>query len=156
VVDTGDLRTTLEAYGTGLEAELSLLRQLHRLALQARPVGRFDYDLLVRISDERRRLMTSLLTIEDQIRPLRETIAAHLADAARLPGFGDVSALHKVASHLVTLILGTDEETVRALREADVARRAAAQILEQAEATLAAYRRVVAPPSRPALVSRCG
>lgn len=63
---TDDLNAALGAYGAGLEAELSLLRQLHRLALQEQQDGPFDYDLLSRISDERRRLMTGLLTLEDQ------------------------------------------------------------------------------------------
>ncbi len=150
---TDDLNAALGAYGAGLEAELSLLRQLHRLALQEQQDGPFDYDLLSRISDERRRLMTGLLTLEDQIRPLREILAANREEAARLSGFAEVSALHKVASHLVTMILGADEQTVRALRDANLARRAAAQVLEQGEATLAAYRRVVTPSSSPTLVS---
>lgn len=51
------------------------------------------------------------------------------------------------------MILGADEQTVRALRDANLARRAAAQVLEQGEATLAAYRRVVTPSSSPTLVS---
>ena len=149
---------TIGGYATGLEAEFSLLRQLHHLAGQQQDAtAQSDHLLLARIADERQQLMTSLLSIDDQIRPLREILAEHRAQAARLPGFADVSALHRVAGDLVTSILGADRETVDALQNANLARRVAAQALEPGENTLAAYRRVIAPPqSAPALVDRRG
>ena len=153
-----DLSATIAGYGAGLEAEISLLRQLHRLAVQQQDASaQSDCDVHARIAEERRRLMTSLLTIDDQIRPLRELLGAQRVRAAGLSGFAEVVALHRVASALVTSILGADRETLDALQSANLARRVAAQALESGESTMAAYRRVIAPPqSAPALVDRRG
>jgi hypothetical protein len=45
----------------------------------------------------------------------------------------------------VGIILKTDESSMQALSNAELASRAAATSLEQGEATLAAYRRVLTP-----------
>jgi hypothetical protein len=65
--------------------------------------------------------------------------------------------MHREAAALANAILAADRHSVEALHEAEHARRAAAQALEQGESTLAAYRRVVSPPlSSPALVNKRG
>jgi hypothetical protein len=54
-------------------------------------------------------------------------------------------------------VLTVDEGSLEALKEAELARRVAAQALEQGESTLAAYRRVVTPTLKSAtLVNRRG
>jgi hypothetical protein len=153
-----DLEGALSSYGAGLEAELSLLRQLESLASHEQDASRSeDFDLVTRISDERARLMSGLLIVENQIQPLRPLLAAHRQQAETLSGFADVVALHRVAGRLVATILAADEETVKTLHDASSARKAALQTLENGGQTLSAYRRVIAPPvSNAALVDRHG
>lgn len=153
-----DLRAWLAIYGPGLEAEVSLLHQLERLALaqhdatQAREAARLSL-----IAQERDRIMAALVKIEHELRPAREALAAHRDLASTLEGFSDVVTLHRVAQDLVSTIVHRDQDTVKALQEAEVARRLAAQTVGTAGSTLAAYRRVVAPPiSGAGLVNRRG
>lgn len=150
--------SAIAAYGAGLEAELALLRQLQRLAaLQHEALAGSKLDLLPPIGDERERLMASLVEVEHQIKPLRQALAAARDQASATPGFDDIVALHRAAGQLVSTILSADQETTQALRDAEVARRFAAQAIEQGETTLAAYRRVIAPPlAGAALVDRHG
>ena len=57
----------------------------------------------------------------------------------------------------LTIATVVDRDSVEALKEAEQARRVAAQSIEQGESTLAAYRRVVSPGLTPAtLVNRRG
>ena len=56
-----------------------------------------------------------------------------------------VVTLRQQAAALVARILATDEESIQALADAELARRAAVASLEQGETTLAAYRRVLSP-----------
>jgi hypothetical protein len=153
-----ELEGTIASYVAGLEAELSLLRQLESLACQEQHASHSDdLDLVARISDERTRLMSGLLIVENEIRPLRPILADHRHQAGTLTGFAEVTALHLFASRLVNTILSADEETLRILHEASSARKAALQTLENGGQTLSAYRRVIAPPvSSAALFDRHG
>ena len=73
------------------------------------------------------------------------------------PRFKDLVARHKNAAERVSAILSWDHDSLDALKEAERARSFAARTLEQGESTLAAYRRVVAPPvSGATLVNRKG
>ena len=155
---TTDLRQWLAIYGPGLEAEVALLHQLKRLALSQREaMEAHDAQQLSLIAQERDRVMAALVKVEHELRPAREALAAHRDEAAVLDGFSDVVALHRVASDLVSTIVHSDQDTVRALQDAEVARRLAAQTVGAAGSTLAAYRRVVAPPLMGAgLVDRRG
>ena len=145
---TPDLQRALTDYGAGLEAELSLLRQLHRLAARQKELSaRQDLTSVAGVSEERQRLMNALLSTEAEIRPLRELLAANRTQAARFPGFAEIAARHRLAADLVTTILGSDQATLSALEEAVTVRRVAAQIIESGEDTLAAYRRVLMPAS---------
>ena len=63
-----------------------------------------------------------------------------------MPAFEEVAALHRVAGDLVARILASDSRSLQALKDAEHARRFAADAMEKGESTLAAYRRVVAPP----------
>jgi hypothetical protein len=142
-----ELEAAIASYGAGLEAELSLLRQLDALATRERQASLADdLELVSRISDERTRLMAGLLIVENEIKPLRPLLTQHRQAAEQLPGFDDVVALHRVAGRLVTAILSADQESLRILHEASAARRAALATLEHGGQTLSAYRRVIAPP----------
>ena len=153
-----DLRQRLAIYGPGLEAEVALLHQLKRLALTQRDAtNTHDIDQLAFVAQDRDRIMAALVTIEYELRPVREALAAQRETASALPEFADVVALHRTAANLVATIVHSDQDTVRSLQNAEVSRRLAAQTLGAAGSTLAAYRRVVAPPVTGAgLVDRQG
>ena len=154
---TDELAAALSGYGAGLEAELSLLRHLQRLASrQSDATIADDLRLLAEIGDERDGVMASLVEVEHQIKPLRDALATGLDRVAALPGFADVVELHRTAGRLVSSIMSADEGTIKALREAEGRRRLAAQTVEKGASTLAAYRRVVAPHTRSAIVDAEG
>jgi hypothetical protein len=141
------LRQHLALYGPGLEAEVALLHQLQRLALAQRDAldGQAT-DLLSRITQERDRIMAALVTIEENLRTTRQELAANREAVAGMDGFAEIAQLHRTAADLVATIVHSDQDTQQALQEAEVARRFAADTLNVAGSTLAAYRRVVAPP----------
>lgn len=153
-----DLRHQLATYGPGLEAEVALLRQLTSLAAAQRDaLEANDTGLLERITRERDCGMVALVTIEHTLRPIRHELAAHRDIVSGLEGFADIAALHRVAAELVANIAHADDTTLAALRAAELARRFAAETLAVAGSTIAAYRRVVAPPVTGAgLVDRHG
>lgn len=134
---------TVAAYSAGLDAEIELL---HQLAALSNTSTATDVASLDRFSEERTRLLSALVTLEHQIKPLRQQLTAARELAARLPGFERVVARHQEAGGLVSSIIAADHRTLGALRDAEAARRFAAQAIEAGETTLAAYRRVVAPP----------
>lgn len=141
------LPDAIAAYAAGLEAEIAILRQVGALSARQREAGAAnDIDGLALIGDQRDRLMASLVAVEHDIRPIRERLALDRDRASTLPGFEAVVALHRDAGRLVADILASDERTVGALRDAESARRFAAQTIELGEKTLSAYRRVVARP----------
>ncbi len=153
-----DLPGSILTYRAGLEAELGLLRVLQRLAGQlhdATLAQRFEE--MTRIGGERERVMASLVALEAELKPVRIVLSARRAEASSAPGFEDVMTLHRKAAALVSGILSSDQETVDALREAELARRVAAQAIDTGESTLAAYRRVITPQlASAALVDRHG
>jgi hypothetical protein len=157
-VNRRELAEPLLAYAAGLEAELALLRHIQRLSAEQQEATRnHDSDRLQQIADERVRLMTGLVKIEHEIRAARHLLAEHQDVASGLPGFAEVVDLHQKAALLVGRIISSDQETMAALREAEVARREATQALEAGETTLNAYRRVINPSlSVPSLVDRRG
>jgi hypothetical protein len=140
-----ELGHALQEYRAGLEAELALLHQLERVSTAGVDPRQSDDLTSTARADERERLMASLVSLEHQLRPLREALAPHRDSLRALPLFGPVAALHHEAGDLVARILAADSRSLEALRAAELARRSAATSVERGEATLAAYRRVVAP-----------
>ncbi len=153
-----DLRQWLAIYGPGLDAEVSLLHQLKRLSLaQHEATALTDAKQIAAVALERDRIMAALVKIEHELRPAREAIANNREVAAGIAGFADIAVLHRTAADLVAEIVHSDQGTIRALQDAEVARRLAAQTVGTGGSTLAAYRRVVAPPLMGAgLVDRRG
>jgi hypothetical protein len=100
--------------------------------------------------------MSGLMAIEQEIRPIREQLSRARTQARRLPGFAHVASLHETTARIVKDILDTDRDSIRALEQIVASRRMAAQALEQAESTLAAYSRVTTPPPAATLVNRRG
>ena len=151
------LGALIDQYRAGLEAEIPILRRLHRIAgTQRESTSVHDLDGLHLAADERDRLMAALVNVEGPLRQIRKALSEARAQARLLPGYEDALALHAEAVALVSQILKTDEESVEALAKAELARRDAARAMEQGETTLAAYRRVMTAPAGATLVDRRG
>jgi hypothetical protein len=153
-----ELTALVAQYGAGLEAEIALLKRLESLSRRGHQLTHADeLAALNEVSDARDTVMASIVTIESQMRGLRLTLLAYRERLSGTPGFQRLAALHREAASLATTIVGTDHDSLAALREAEVARRFALEAIEKSEHTLAAYRRVIAPPlSNASLVDRKG
>jgi hypothetical protein len=158
VTDRPDLLPLMDQYRAGLEAEMTLLRKLEAVAERQHAASKQgDLQALGLVSDERDRLMASLVRIEHELKPVRFTLLDAREALEALPEFQSLVVLHRQAADLVTKIVGHDRDSLSSLHEAELARRFAARALEQGENTLAAYRRVVAPElAGAALVNRKG
>lgn len=153
-----EVEQLLAQYRSGIEAELLLLRQLAALAeRQKASTDARDYERLSAESDERDRVTRSLVTLEDGLTDVRHRLAAVKAQAVTLPAYDVVVELRRQAADLVSTVLSVDQESLKSLADAEMARRAALASLEKGETTLAAYRKVLTPPvEHAALVDRRG
>ena len=153
-----DLHETLAEYRAGLDAELALLRQLDALSVHNRTaVEDEDLAALRQVHDGRDRVMAALVAIEHDLAPLRAILAEHRSLLQMTQEFKQVAALHRTAADMVNRIIASDRESMAALEEAELARRAAASAMERGETTLQAYRRVIAPAaSNASLVNKRG
>jgi hypothetical protein len=132
-------------YRAGLEAEIALLRHLATLAAREREVTESTrLDALEDITDARDQVMAALVSLEAGLRPIRHALRDP-GELVHLQEFRELAALHEEAAELAEQILRSDEISLTALREAELARRFATDSLERGESTLAAYRRVVMP-----------
>jgi hypothetical protein len=148
----------VEQYRAGLDAELMLLHRLQALAVEQRRVSQTgSVSDIHRTVDARDRVLATLVTVEHELKTIRQLLHAGREYLGELPGFQEIVERHKEAAELVAGIMDVDRDSIEALKEAEQARRIAAQSLEQGETTLAAYRRVVSPGLTPAtLVNRRG
>ena len=142
-----ELIRLVEQYRAGIDAELQLLRQLTEIAHRQRSeTTTRNLAGLGDAADERDAIMRSLVMIEEGLRGVRQILTEHRDVTSALPGYPEVAARHREAAHLVNDILAVDQQSLSALADAELARRSAMASLERGEATLAAYRRVLAPP----------
>jgi hypothetical protein len=133
-------------YRAGLEAEMTLLHRLEAIAAEQRAASeQGDMDTLSAVSDQRDRMMSGLVRIEAELKPVRKVLHEHRRELESLPEFRQVKALHATAAALIDRVVNEDRVSLDALKQAERARRFAARSIEQGESTLAAYRRVVAP-----------
>ena len=153
-----DLPQLVAHYRAGLEAEMTLLHRLEALAVQQRETSeQGDLEALAAVSDQRDRVMAGLVRIEHELKPVRTSLLEFRRVLDEIVEFQDVATLHQTAAALIERIVSQDRGSLEALKQAEQARRFAAQALEQGESTLAAYRRVVSPPlSGAGLVNRKG
>jgi septal ring factor EnvC (AmiA/AmiB activator) len=151
-----ELTPLLTQYRAALDAQIALLHQLRALAARGFEAARLSDDLN-EVTDERDRVMTALVTLESEILPVRRTLASARGQLVQLKEFREVVELHREAADLVEEVVRTDDRSRQALRDAELARRAAAEEVERSGSTLAAYRRVVMPSVTSAtLVNRRG
>jgi hypothetical protein len=157
-VNDGELASTLAQYRAGLEAEIALLRQLHAIAGRQREgTATRDFEQFAVESDARDQLTHTLVTIEQGLRVMRDALTLGRPRLIEHPAYREVLALRRSAEDLVAQILETDKASMKALADAELARRAAVASLERGETTLAAYRKVITPPAPGAtLLDRVG
>jgi hypothetical protein len=157
-VTSSELVSLVEQYRAGLEAEMMLLHRLQALSVEQRRASQVGSTTEFQsIVDRRHRIMTTLVTVEHELKGVRQQLSSGRESLVDLPAFQELVARHKEASDLVADIMAVDRDSLDALNDAEDARRLAAQSLEQGESTLAAYRRVVNPGLASAtLVNRKG
>lgn len=153
-----EIEQLLAQYRAGIEAELVLLRQLASLAeRQKASTESRNFEQLSAESDERDRVTRSLVALEDGLGDVRHRLATVKAQAAMLPAYDVIVEMRRQAAELVSSVLSVDQESLKCLADAEMARRAAMASLEKGETTLAAYRKVLTPPvEHAALVDRRG
>jgi hypothetical protein len=146
----------IEQYRAGLDAELMLLHRLQALAIEQRRAAQIGSPDEIRAACEgRERVLATLLTIELELKGVRQRVLAVRESLVTEAAFQDVVDRLQEGADLVASIMVVDRDSIEALKDAEQARRIAAQFLEQGESTLAAYRRVVSPNLTPAtLVNR--
>jgi hypothetical protein len=157
-MNNAELVTALAQYRSGLETEIALLRQLEVIAARQRDgTTTRDFEQFAIESDARERLTRTLVNIEEGLRAIRDGLMRGRAELVNHPAYQEVLALRRKAEDLVAAILATDQDSMKALANAELARRAAVASLERGETTLAAYRKVIAPPvSSATLLDRRG
>lgn len=153
-----DLVALVEQYRAGLDAELMLLGRLQALSVDQRRASETGaVTEMQALADARDRVMATLVTVEHELKGLRQQLVAFRDRLEPMPAFQDLVVLHRQAADMVADVLAVDEDSLAALRHAEQARQAATRALEQGQSTLAAYRRVVTPALEPAtLVNRRG
>lgn len=157
-VTIAEVDALLAEYRSGLEAEMALLRQLAALAERQKAcTDTRDFERLSAESDERDRVTRALVTLEEGLTDLRHRLAAVRALASERLAYHDIVDMRRQAADLVSSVLSVDQESLKSLADAEMARRAALASLEKGETTLAAYRKVLTPPvEHAALVDRRG
>ena len=138
----------LAQYRAGLQTGIELLRQLQAIADRQREGSQNrDFRQLAAEADARNRLTHALVALEPGLRDVRAFLATLPQAVVECHAdYAEVMALRQTASDLVAAILHSDDASMRALADAEIAHRAARANLECGEATLAAYRRVLTPP----------
>jgi len=136
----------LLAYADGLDAEIAILRKVDALALEQRSAWARDELLpLGSLATRRAALMHELAATETRIAPLRDRLRGDLVRARRTPGYPRAEALGEEAQALIRTLMAADRKFLIDLEASLEDRRREAHDLDTGGATLAAYRRVVAP-----------
>jgi hypothetical protein len=136
------LQRALDGYRAGLDRQVASLEALARVsASQHEACLQRDADALWTMAAEREAVMAALSALESEQRPLRDQLADALPLAERLAGFEDVHRLHRVACRLLDEVEASDLAILTCLEQNELARRAAAHVLDAGGATLAAYRK---------------
>jgi hypothetical protein len=157
-MNPNELAQLIAHYRAGLDAEMKLLHRLEQLAAQQREASeQGDLDALSVATDQRDRVMAGLVQIEHELKPVRSVLLKNRSVLDASQEFQSVAALHRTAATLIERIVTDDRGSLDGLKQAEQARRLAAQSLETGESTLDAYRRVVSPTlPGAALVNRKG
>jgi hypothetical protein len=140
------LDAVLGAYTAGLATEIEILRQVETLAAgQRAAVARGELADLGSLAVRRAELMHRLASIEAGIAPWRARVLTDLALARREPAFAAAQARGREAQALIEQLVERDRSLLTDLDVMLADRRREVHDLGTGNATLAAYRRVVAP-----------
>jgi len=150
----------LGRYLVGLDLELVALETMLHLA-EAQEVASEtgDAEALLALLAQRSSTLSGLMDVEREIAGCRAKVAGQFggAQARATPSVEDVRQRHRLAAERLSRIDGHDRRTLEHLSRAESTRRDSSQMLDAAEATLAAYRKALAPPeSRSGLIDRRG
>ncbi len=148
----------LLAYTAGLDVEIAILRQIEALGAEQRSAwARNDLLPLGPLATRRAALMHDLAATESRIAPLRDQLRGDLDRACRTPAYAAAEAQGRETQALVVRLMTADRRFLTDLETSLEARRREAHDLDTGGATLAAYRRIVAPAvASAALVDRLG
>jgi hypothetical protein len=123
----------VEQYRAGLDAQLMLLHRLQAVALEQRRVTQTGSAGEVHATvEDRARVLGALVTVEQELKGLRELVAAAREDLAGLPAFQELADLHKEAADLVADIINLDRDSIESLEEGEQTRRIAAESFDWA------------------------
>ena len=88
-----ELVRLLQQYRAGLEAELTLLHQLREVSDRQQTVTREgNFTAFDEAADGRDAIMRSLVTLEEALRGVRQTLVEHREQAMHIEGFESVAA----------------------------------------------------------------
>lgn len=113
-----ELTALVEQYRAGLEAEVMLLHRLYALAIEQRSAAQIGAEFQC-IIDRRGRIMTTLVTVEHELKAVRQHLAADRERLIELPAFQELVDRHTEASHLVADTLAVDRDALDALKDAE-------------------------------------
>lgn len=154
----GTPEAVLDHYCESFRAIVELLTSLLDCAERQEAAAHAgDFDTLERVTARRRDIMHAIASADGALQATRAQFASDASPLPLHPRFADVQELHSRARSLVTEIGARDEHVQAALARARDRAGADAHQLEVGGTSLAAYRRIVAPPPDSAeLVDRRG
>lgn len=146
-----DPERAVRDYDAALAVHLAdLERFLGLAARQAAAAGANDPEALEAATRERDEAMSALLSAAAELAPLRQHVESLGEPWVRHDAWRSAAEARRRIGECLSRILAQDEQTLALLDAAGARRRAEWQEMEAASATLVAYRRSVAPPSRTA------
>src|SRR5262245_49194648 len=124
-----ELAPLLSQYRAALEAQIAMLGHLRDLATRERERAQTQQPAaqLTDVVDERDRVMAALVALESDLAPVRQTLARAREQLSHLSEYSEVVDLHRQALELVEDVVRNDEHSRNALRQAELARRSAAE-----------------------------
>ena len=137
----------LEDYSQRFALEVDLVRQLAACALaQCEAAEARDVVALARAALDRQSCMDALQQLEQALAPLRAGLLRHVQASPTVPRHAAILAMHDAAKKGIAEIVERDARMRPALEALRNEARTGSQQIEAGEVTLAAYKRVVAPP----------
>jgi uncharacterized protein YhaN len=126
-VTSAELPPLVEQYRAGLDAALMLLHRLQAIAVDQRRASETGSTTEMQATlDHRDRVMATLVTVERELKGVRQKLLMFRQYLSDLPAFQEIAELHREAADLVADIVAVDQDSVQALKNAEQARRLAA------------------------------
>ena len=154
----GGPQVSMDQYCLAFRPVLDLLASLLDCATSQEAAAlAADFEALAAATERRSEAMRALEAADAPLRAAREVIARSADGLHADPLLAQIETLHRQARDFVAAVSQRDARTQSALQRLSDEARTSAQQLEVGGTTLAAYRRIVAPPLQSAeLVDRRG